>query len=151
MPMYNVNTEYKKFVMHKKTKLIFLCHIKMKFYFFLTHDYIFVAMWQWRYIIMTQNFKRCPKHKFDVTRKVILCWNKKFDVAQKIIWCRQKRVDVARKSVSCQQKKSWCCTKRYFLSTKTRWSCIKKIFCAQKSYYFFLEWRTILLIYVNKL
>ena len=81
--------------------------------------------------------KRCPKQKFGVARKIILCWNKKFDVAQKVFWFRQKRVDFARKSISCRQKKSWCSIKKYFMSTKTRWCCIKKIFCAIKGYYFF--------------
>ena len=41
LKMCNVKTEYKKMVMYKK--LIFVCHIKMKFYF-LTRDYILVAM-----------------------------------------------------------------------------------------------------------
>ena len=83
--------------------------------------------------------KRCPKQKFGVARKIILCWNKKFDVARKVILFRQKRVDVARKSISCQQKKSWCSTKKYFMSTKIRWCYIKKIFWAPKSHYFFPE------------
>ena len=81
--------------------------------------------------------KRCPKQKFGVARKIILCWNKKFDVAQKVTWPRQKRVDVARKSISCQQKLSWCSTKKYLMSTKRRWCCIKKKNYAQESYYFF--------------
>ena len=40
--------------------------------------------------------KQCPKQKFGVARKIILCRNKKFDVAQKVTCCQQKQVDVAR-------------------------------------------------------
>ena len=48
--------------------------------------------------------KRCPKQKFGVALKAILCRNKKFDVAQKVILCRQKQVDVARRSFMSTKK-----------------------------------------------
>ena len=54
---------------------------------------------------MAQYSKQCPKQKFGVARKTILCRKKKLDAAQKIM-SRQKQVDVARKIVLRQTKKS---------------------------------------------
>ena len=69
---------------------------------------------------MISHSKQCPKQKFAVARKTILCRNKKFYVARKAIWCQQKQVDAARKGVSCQQKKFMLHKKKYFMLTKTR-------------------------------
>ena len=44
LPMCNVKTEYKKNCDAQKTKLSFLCHLKRNVIYFLTRDYIFVAM-----------------------------------------------------------------------------------------------------------
>ena len=41
---------------------------------------------------MTKYSKQCPKQKFGVARKTILCRNKKFDVARKSVSCRQKQL-----------------------------------------------------------
>ena len=109
-----VKTEYKK-MNAQKTDLIFLCHIKMKFYL---HVIIFLLLCDNKNISPWHNILNTSKQKFGVARKIILCWNKKFDVTQKVICCRQKRVNVARKSVSCRQKQDDAASKKYFLRWK---------------------------------
>ena len=95
----NVKTEYKKMVMHKKTKLIFFVSHKNESLFIFWLVIIFLLLCD------NKNVSPWHKYKFGVARKIILSCNKKFDVAQKVIWLRQKRVDVAWKSIPCHQKK----------------------------------------------
>ena len=129
--------------------------MKMKFCFFLTRDYIFVATWHVATWHVAHFVLTCPKQKFGVTHTYTHTHThtythkndmakKKNNVAQKIGWCQQKQVDIARKSVSCQQK-TWCSSKRYFMSTETRWCCTKKYFALKKVISFFPEWPTIFL------
>ena len=82
--------------------------------------------------------KRCPKQKFGVARKIILCWNKKFDVARKVILFRQKRVDVAWKSISCQQKKLMK-HKKVFHVDKSKMMLHQKTILGTKKLFFFFR------------
>ena len=105
----------------QKTKLIFLCPIKMKVYF-LTSYHTFLLLCDNKNVSSWITF-------LTMSRTKIWCSTKKNFVLKQKVWRCTKSNFVSTKTC--------CCTKKYFMSTKTRRCCIKKIFCVQKSYFFY--------------
>ena len=110
-----------------------MSHVKRKVYLFFDTWLYFCC-----YVtIKIYHHERCPKQKFGVAQKIILCWNKKFDVAQKVILFGQKCVDVARNSVFHVSKKKLMLHKKVFRVDKNKMMLHQNIFWPQNSYYFF--------------
>ena len=108
-----------------KNEIIFLCHAKMKFYFSLTRDSIFVPTWQQKYMSPWHNILN------NVQNKSLVLHEKQFCVETKSLMLHEKVFHV--------DKNNWW------------WWCTKKnILCSKKLLIFFLERRDISLRRVFK-
>ena len=108
----------KKICDEQKANLIFLCHIKMKCYFF-WHVTIFLLLCDNENISLWYNILN------NVQNKNLVLHEKQFWVEKKA-WC-------CRKSNLVSTNASWCCSKMYFMLQKKSWSCTKKVFLVDKS------------------